>query len=184
MPSNSIVAIREVRTCKEHMCRVLRQKMLWTRCFFGLLTFDVAKTQRLSTEPDHNGLVAVSHVNIYLRKRFGKPGDPDHEVLQAYCGLTADGRITGSGLMDPKDIVFGSINYCQLSRTNPACDICNAGDMIPLEERFMNARYRPSTPPLTEAQRQASLRAKKRNLRWDHFEQRLALLWYRAKLTA
>ena len=156
--------------------------MLWIRCFFGLLSFDVVKTPRTSGKADHQGLVAVWHVNIYLRKKFGNPSDPDHVVLEAYCGLTADGRITGSGLMDPKDIVIDALNYCQLSKAQPVCGICQGGDMIPFEERFMNAPYAPPTPPLSDQQKRASLRRKDCNRKWDLFEQGLVLKKHRSKM--
>lgn len=180
--SSSIVPIREVRTCKEHMCRILRRKMLWVRCFLGLLTFDITKTARVSTEGDWRGRVAVWHVNIYLRRRFGDASAPDHVVLEAYCGLTATGEITGSGLMDPKDIIIGGIEYCQLSNAKPNCDLCTSGDMIPMEERFMGARYAPPTPPLSESRKAKLLRKKDLLKKWDWCEQRLALIWNYSKM--
>ena len=184
MASTSIKPILEIRTCKEHMCRILRKKMLWTRCLFGLLTFDAVKEPRASTTADHRGLIAAWHVNIYLRRRFGDPANPENIVLEAYCGLTADGKITGSGLMDPKDITINRKNYCQLSKKSPSCEICENGQMIPFEERFVNASYRPPTPPFSESQKAASLKRKERNRRWDLFEQSLVLRRYQQKMLA
>jgi hypothetical protein len=179
--TTSIEPVREVRTCREHLCRILRQKRFWIQCFCGELGLRVTRSSRVSREADHKGRVAVWHVNIYLHK-IGSLIDHDYEVLQAYCGMTDDGIITGSGLMDPKNIIIDGINYCQLSRSKPSCDLCENGDMIPLEERFMNAKYIPETPPFSLLRKLGCKARKKAYRYWDLTEQRLVLMKYRAKI--
>jgi hypothetical protein len=164
------------------MCRILRRKFFWAKCFVGLLRLQVQHSKRVSKEPDHKGRIAVWHVNIYLQRRNGDPADPDYIVLEAYCGMTAQGEITGSGLLDPKDIVTAGINYCQLSKAAPACQLCESGDMIPMEERFVNARYRPNTLPFSPTRSALSKARKQYNYWRDRMEQNLVLVKYRATM--
>jgi len=52
----------------------------------------------------------------------------------------------------PKEILLNGINYRQLAFVNPRCELCESGDMIPLEQRFFNSKYKPTAPPLGESE--------------------------------
>src|SRR5579864_1661948 len=150
MPSSTIiVTLREVRTCREHLCRFLRQELLWWQCLTGRMVFEVHFTPRTSGKPDHKGRVAVWHANLYLRRKTVHPSSQNHIALEAYCALTSNLTITASGLIDPKTIRVGHDEYCQLSKRNPNCDVCTRGDMIHSEERFIGATYAPNTESLS-----------------------------------
>lgn len=70
-----------------------------------------------------------------------------------YCGRTvfglAGGEIGASGLFDPKEIIVGDILYGQLKPSDPHCELCEGGDMIPREERFHERSYAPETKPMS-----------------------------------
>ena len=51
--------------------------------------------------------------------------------------------IGASGKIDPKEILLNGVNYRQLEDRNPHCELCEGGDMIPLEERFYSSKYKP-----------------------------------------
>ena len=174
--------ILEIRTCKEHLCRILRRKLLWWQCLSGYLMFDVHFTPRPSGKPDRFGQVAVWHANIYLRRRTVKPGDPRHIALEAYCALTPALKITASGLMDPKNIFVGRKRFAFLSKANPTCDVCEGGDMIPMEERFYSAPYSRPTPPFSPFRKRLSELKTRLNRRRDLIEQGLVLTVNRAKM--
>ena len=161
---------------------ILRRNRLWIKCFTGSLRLEVNRRARQSVDPDHKRRVASWHVNIYLQKADSDPSDPEYTVLEAYCGMTVDGKITGSGLLDPKDILIDGINYCQLSNAAPTCEICESGEMIPAEERFMNAKYCPVTPPLSSVGKIISKGKKHWNKWTDRLEQRLVLMKYRGTM--
>jgi len=180
--SHSIRPLREISTCREHLCRFLRWELLWWQCLTGTLIFDVRLSRRVSGKPDYRGRIAVWHANIYLRRRRVNPGDPNHIALEAYCALTQDLTITASGLMDPKTIRVSAKEYCQLSRANPNCNVCCGGDMIPLEERFFGASYAPVTPPLSQWRKNLYRLRKIFNRYRDLAEQGLVLTANRAKM--
>ena len=157
----------EVRTCPEHMCRILTKERLWHRCMRGEFVLDPRSRKRTSTSPDFKGRVAVWQQEIYVKDRTFAPADPRHIVLEAYCARTADGTITGSGLIEPKEIVIRGTFHRRLEFNNPRCHLCETGDMIPLEERFITSRYKPSTPPLPFVKRLFS-RGRYRGRYWSN----------------
>lgn len=180
--SDSILPLNEIRTCREHLCRLLRRELLWWQCLTGALIFDIRFTPRISGKPDYKGRIAVWHANIYLRRRSVDPSEPGHVALEAYCALTSTLTITASGLMDPKTIRARSDEYCQLSRARPDCDVCRGGEMIQLEERFVGATYAPVTPPLSLWRKGLFKLRKLFNRCRDIFEQRLVLIANHGKL--
>jgi hypothetical protein len=84
----------------------------------------------------------------------------------------ANGRITASGLFDPKEIVVGDFWYCQLAHVNPRCELCENNDMIPFEERFWNSPYKPPTTPMPLWRYVVSKFMRRFNRLFDLWEQR------------
>jgi hypothetical protein len=106
-----------------------------------------AKRKRMK-EPliDHAGRIRVwTEENYLLDDRFAK-GDDRHIVLRSHCYRTEELTIAGSGKIDPKEITIGGINYRQLVPDAPRCELCETGDMIPLEDRFLSSTYKPIWP--------------------------------------
>jgi hypothetical protein len=68
--------------------------------------------------------------------------------LEAHCFRLANGKLGASELFDPKVMVIGEVNYRRLEYANPRCALCEAGDMIPSEERFFGSTYKPATLPM------------------------------------
>jgi len=92
---------------------------------------------------DHHGRTCVwTEENYLLDDRF-EPSDDRHIVLRAHCYRTEELIVAGSGKIDPKEIMVGSLNYRQLELENPKCEICESGDMIPIHERFRSSTYKP-----------------------------------------
>ncbi len=86
--------------------------------------------------PPQKSTMALTITLIQKHKR--------HIVFRSHCYRLADGSIGGSGKLDPKEILVGDVEYRQLTFENARCELCeDAGDMIPPDERFFNAKYRP-----------------------------------------
>jgi hypothetical protein len=135
-----------VRTCPEHRCRIFVQERLWERGEAGEFRLYINRKRRKSVLVDHHGLECVFNDDIYLLDDRFPSSDGRHIVLRAHCFRTESLEIGGSGKIDPKEIVIGTNNYRQLDPDNPACALCEGGDMIPPSERFMGSSYRPDPP--------------------------------------
>lgn len=94
-------------------------------------------------QPDYNGKLRTHNVNSYLVDDSYVAGHERYIVLRTHNFLAADGSIAASGKPDPKEIIVGDVQYRQLEHANPRCGLCESGDMIPLNERFMSSKYRP-----------------------------------------
>ena len=124
--------------------RIFEREKLWEKGQSGELRLRVDR--RLKSKPfiDHNGKLCTHNEEYFLLDDRFPPTDPHHIVLRAHCFRAEDGSIGGSGKIDPKEMVIGDTNYRQLEFENPRCELCESGDMIPLEERFLSSTYRPS----------------------------------------
>ncbi|HLJ16443.1 MAG TPA: hypothetical protein VKV15_18230 [Bryobacteraceae bacterium] len=92
---------------------------------------------------DYKGQRCVrNHDMIILDNRYS-PDHHRHEVARVHRFITDDGKTGASGKPDPKEITIGDINYRGLTK---GCELCEGGDMIPMEERFYNSRYKPGVP--------------------------------------
>jgi hypothetical protein len=149
LPKISIAPLKEVRTCPEHVCLLLMRMCLWKRCLRGEFGLEHSIRPRMVNDPDHKGRIGKWQQNIYLRSDSYKWGELRHAVLEAYCARTQSGKITWSGLIDPKKIVIDGIFYRQLENVNPRCELCENGDMIPVEARFRKSKYKPIDPSTT-----------------------------------
>jgi hypothetical protein len=57
--------------------------------------------------------------------------------------------VGASGRIDPKEVLAGGVLYVRPEFKIPRCEICDAGDIIPTEERFFGSKIiRPNTPPM------------------------------------
>lgn len=107
--------------------------------------FRLEQNRKLRLQPfvDHKGQLCVyTEENYLLDDTFG-PDDKRHLVARLHCFRLADLSIGASGKMDPKEIVIGNTQYRQLSASDPRCGLCEGGDMIPPDQRFMGSKYRP-----------------------------------------
>jgi len=150
VPPSSSIRPTEVRTCDEHRCILLRNSDVWERFNRGALILKHPCTKRRKDpKPDRKGRVAPWNQNISLIDPWYTPDDPRYIVLEAHCFRLANGEVGGaSGLVDPKEVLVGDKLHVRLAYDEPHCVLCESGDMIPLEARFHDSRYRPSTPPL------------------------------------
>lgn len=139
----STSSIRKVRVCPEHMCRIFEKERLWERMEAGEFTLYTDSRPRNPPFIDHRGQKCVRTEEHFLRDNRYPPDDDRHIVLRAHCFRTEDGLIGASGKIDPKEILLNGVNYRQLEDRNPHCELCEGGDMIPLEERFYSSKYKP-----------------------------------------
>src|ERR1019366_2185120 len=98
------------------------QKKLWKRYNDGELRLYTKSVKRVPPTPDYRGRPRVWNQEHYLLNDAYSARDPRHTVLEAHCFRLADGRVGASGLIDPKNIVIGDINYRQLEYANPRCE--------------------------------------------------------------
>jgi len=129
------------------MCRIFEAERLWDRMEAG--EFKLFTRSRRRTPPiiDHKGQRCVYTEEHFLKDERYPPDDDRHIVLRAHCYRTEDGLIGASGKVDPKEIMLNGINYRQLEHRNPRCELCEGGDMIPVEQRFYGSKYKPSGGP-------------------------------------
>jgi len=132
------------------MCRIFEAERLWERMEAGEFKRHTDSRPRNPPFIDHKGQKCVTNEEHFLRDARYPPDDDRHIVLRAHCFRTEDGSIGASGKIDPKEILLNGINYRQLAFVNPRCELCEGGDMIPVEQRFFNSKYRPIVPPLGE----------------------------------
>ena len=149
LPATSISALRIVRTCPEHRCRILRTEKFWRRYRAGELKLHISETVRKSPKPDHNGKLRFYNRETFLQDPTYPKGHERFIVLRAHSYRTQTKEIAGSGLNDPKEMIVGDRNYRQFEDPkHPHCDLCEReGDMIHNEERFYGSTYRPSARP-------------------------------------
>jgi hypothetical protein len=126
------------------MCRVLEREQLLERCDAGELELRVARV-REKNPPfiDWKGQECVQSEELLILNHALAPEHPQHEVARLHRFITADGEIGASGKPDPKSIVVADVEYRLLKKSTPRCELCEGGDMIPPEERFVTSRYRP-----------------------------------------
>jgi hypothetical protein len=127
------------------MVRIFERERLWERGQGQRAEFRLRTESRPMKNPrlDYNGKLLVANENHYLLDDSYSAKDPRHIVLHAHCFRTIDGEIGASGKIDPKEIFIEGTEYRQLEFRNPRCELCEEGDMIPQNERFMSSTYRP-----------------------------------------
>lgn len=171
---SSIGQIQEVRVCDEHRCILLRNSDIWKRFDKGSLRIKEPFTKRLKDpRPDWRGRIPRWAQNISLVDNRYAEDDPRYIVLEAYCHRLANGEVGGAtGLVDPKEVLINNTLYIRTEYKNPHCALCESVDMIPLEARFHDSRYKPFTPPLPYAHKTWLRITKKWNQWRDRWAQR------------
>jgi len=128
---------------------------------------------RIDPTPDWQGRIAPWSQDISLVDDRYSPADEHHIALEAHCYRLANGKVGGAtGLVDPKEVLMGNTLYVRLAYKEPHCALCENGDMIPLEGRFYNSRYKPVTLPLSPLQRIRFELLKRYYIRRDRWAQR------------
>src|ERR1035438_2478077 len=112
----------KLQMCPEHRCIFLRKQRLWSRYLNGEFRLEWKSEPRAARTLDHQGRIAVWHQNHYL-----VDANSD-KVLKTYCGRTAEGEVTGSGLFDPKQIRVNGLLYGELDKREPHCAFCESGE--------------------------------------------------------
>ena len=139
-----------VRVCPEHLYRLFNRNRIWERAESGELGYSI-DADKLKPEPfeDHHGNVLVLTDRLTVWDPQFPEGHPLRQVASKITRhKTATGKVGGSGLWDPGK---GSLNidgkrYRRFKTTDgkhPRCELCEAGDMIPAEERQFDSGYRP-----------------------------------------
>jgi hypothetical protein len=149
------MAVPIIRVCPEHLCRLFEQNHILERTniegqnpdaeFIGKID-SKRKNQPLI---DHHGNECwITDLLFIVDSRFPQ-GDPRHEIAnEVNRHRTDDGVVGGSGRWDPgkshlqiDGTVYGRF---QTKRGRaPHCALCEGGDMISIEERFIDSIYRP-----------------------------------------
>lgn len=133
-----------IRTCPEHRVRIFEREQLLER---AEKTKEFRKSQKVTKmvtpRLDHKGNLRTHNVETYLLDDRYPAKHERHIVLRTHHFECADGSIGGSGKLDPKEITVGDSQYRQLECENPRCELCEGGDMIPREQRFMTSTYKP-----------------------------------------
>jgi hypothetical protein len=133
--------------CPEHRCKILREQRLWARYRAGEFRLRTETKARNPPTPDYKGRPCSINQQNFLLDDTYPPKHPRHVVLRSHCFRQQNGAIGASGLIDPKEITIGDINYRQLANDDPHCELCEGGDMIALEDRFDSSKYKPLTVP-------------------------------------
>ena len=147
VPFQSVPPLQKVRTCPEHICRILRQQRLWKRYRAGEFRLKTVTKDRNPPFLDYKKQECVQNQEHFLLDDAHPATHKRHIVLRGHCFRLRSGKIGASGRIEPKEITLGDINYRQLEFVNPRCQLCEEGDMIPLEDRFFSSTYRPKTEP-------------------------------------
>jgi|ERR1700722_11235366 len=145
--------LRIVRSCPEHRCRIVRDQRLWSRYRSGEFRLHTENKERNPPFVDYKKQECVRNQEHFLLDDSYPPKHERHIVLRGHCFRLRNGKIGASGRIEPKEITIGEINYRQLEYKNPRCQLCEGGDMIPVEERFFSSTYKPDTPPQSEFRR-------------------------------
>jgi hypothetical protein len=152
---------------------MLRKQGLWGKLRRGELRLYCKTRERNPPTPDHRGRPRKWNQEIFLLDDTYSVGRPRHTVLEAHCFRLANGKVGSSGLIDPKEILYNGTLYVRPEHTNPRCELCDAGDVIPNEERFYGSKItRPNTRPLTIWGRTLSRLKIKYNHIYDVLDQR------------
>ena len=143
MPRIPDSSIRVVRICPEHACRIFASERLLERAERGEFRYTTKSKPINPPKPDRSGKLKIATEEHFGRNDDFPEGHDRHIVFRAHCYRLDDGSIGASGLIDPKEMLIGDINYRQLAFKEPRCELCEGGDMIPASERFSSSTYRP-----------------------------------------
>ncbi len=111
------------------------------------------ENKRVTQSPDFKGRPRVWNRQTYLTDPKYAPRHERFIVLRAHSFRLTNKKVAASGLLDPKAILVGDTIYVELAQENPRCELCEGGEMIPLEERFYGSPYKPITPPQSPPQK-------------------------------
>ena len=128
------------------MCQVFTRERLLERAASGQLRMQISLSPITPPFTDYKGQTCITSQEIIIFDDAYPVGHDRHEVVRAHRFVTDTGTFGASGLIDPKDIMIGDVNYRLLKTKNPHCTICERGDMISPGDRFHGSKYRPNWP--------------------------------------
>lgn len=131
------------------MCRLFNRNRLWERAQAGELGYSIRNWKKEKPKIDNAGYEWTHTELLTLWDDTYPEGDPRRHVgAEINRHVDADGNVGFSGLWDPSkgDLYIDGVRY-RLYKTKggrqPSCELCEAGDMIPCEERQRDSVYRP-----------------------------------------
>ncbi len=117
-----------IRVCREHMCRVFAQEQLWERTEAGEFKLHIWKETPIDPpKPDYKGQLRVmNHDMLILDTRYPTTHHR-HEAARVHRFITDTGSVGASGKPDPKEMMIGDLNYREIKKSNPHCQLVKVG---------------------------------------------------------